>query len=122
MKKLIALLLALIAVFALSTTAIASAPDNLITKEQAKEIALDHAGYDAAQVRFIKAKLDIDDGRYEYEIEFRADGNIEYDYTINAENGRIVDFDRDYEAPERFEFRFFNLFEILRNLIAKIFA
>ena len=94
MKKLIALLLALIAVFALSTTAIASAPDNLITKEQAKEIALDHAGYDEAQVRFSKAKLDIDDGRYEYEGKAYLDG-YEYEFEINAASGVIINWDSE---------------------------
>ena len=91
MKKLIALLLALLVVFSLSVSAFAAPSENLISKERAKEIALDHAGYEKSEVRFIKAKLDRDDGRYEYEIEFRAEGNLEYDYSINAVNGKIVE-------------------------------
>lgn len=120
MKKLIALLLALLVVFSLSASAFAAAPENLISKDRAKEIALDHAGYEESEVRFIKAKLDRDDGRYEYEIEFRADGNLEYDYSINAVNGNIVEYDRDYDAPDRFEA--FNFFKFFRNLLARFFG
>lgn len=119
MKKLIALFLALLVVFSLSVSAFAAAPENLISKERAKEIALEHAGYEKSEVRFVKAKLDRDDGRYEYEIEFRAEGNLKYDYSINAVNGRIVEFDRDYEA-NRFEV--FNFVAFFRNLLARLFG
>lgn len=120
MKKLIALLLALLVVFSLSASAFAAPPENLISEKRAKEIALEHAGYEESEVRFVRAKLDFDDGRYEYEIEFRAEENLEYDYSINAENGKVVEFDRDYEAPERFEF--FSFFAFLRNLLEKLFG
>ena len=120
MKKLIAFLLALLVVFSLSVPALAAPSENLISKERAKKIALDHAGYEESEVRFVKAKLDRDDGRYEYEIEFRADGNIEYDYSINAVNGKIVEFDRDYEAPDVFES--IGLFRFFRNLLARLFG
>ena len=93
---------------------------NLISEKKAKEIALEHAGYEESEVKFVKAKLDYDDGRYEYEIEFRAEGNLEYDYSINAKNGKIVDFDRDYEAPERYEA--FGFIAFLKNLLAKLFG
>ncbi len=120
MKKLTALSLALLAIFSLSVSAAAAPSDNLISKAQAKEIALDHAGYEEFEVRFVKAKLDRDDGRYEYEIEFRADGNLEYDYSIDAVSGRIVEFDRDYDAPDRFEA--FSIIRFFRNLLAKLFG
>ena len=119
MKKLTAFLLAALVVLSLSVTAFAAPPDNLISKNEAKAIALKDAGYEANEVRFLKAKLDFDDGKYEYEIEFRAEGNLEYDYTINAENGKIVEFDRDYEGRDRFEF--FNFFAFLRNLFENLF-
>ena len=119
MKKLTAFLLAALFVLSLSVTAFAAPPDNLISKNEAKAIALKDAGYEANEVRFLKAKLDFDDGRYEYEIEFRAEGNLEYEYTINAENGKIVEFDRDYEGRDRFEF--FNFFAFLRNLFENLF-
>lgn len=120
MKKLIALLLALLVVFSLSASAFAASSENLISKDKAKEIALNHAGYEKSEVRFLKARLDRDDGRYEYEIEFRAEGNLEYDYSINAVNGKVVEYDRDYEAPDRFEA--FNLFRFFRNLLVRFFG
>lgn len=118
MKKFTAILLAALVLLSLSVTAFAAPSDNLITEKEAKAIALKDAGYKESEVKFTKAKLDFDDGRYEYEIEFRADGNLEYDYTINAENGKIVEFDRDYEGRDRFEF---NFFKFLRNLFENLF-
>ena len=118
MKKLIALLLALLVVFSLSAPSFA-ANGNLISESRAKEIALNHAGYVESEVRFQKVRLERDDGRYEYEVEFIADDNCEYEYSINAESGRIVEFDRDYEGGGRFEG--FSLFSFLRNLFARFF-
>ena len=44
---------------------------------------------------FTKTKLDHDDGRAEYEIEFVSD-DTEYEYEIDAVRGQILDYDRDY--------------------------
>lgn len=52
-----------------------------ITLEQAKQIALDQAGLTADQVQFTEAKLDSDDGRREYDIEFWAN-DVEYSAEI----------------------------------------
>ena len=65
-----------------------------ISLAKAKEIALKHAGLSAAQVRFTKAELDYDDGIAEYEIEFKYDG-WEYEYTIHAGTGVILDWEKD---------------------------
>ena len=54
---------------------------NIITMEEAKEIALTDAGLTEANVTFVKTELDTDNGRQEYEIEFYS-GNKEYDYEI----------------------------------------
>lgn len=62
-----------------------------VTLEKAKQIALDHAGVSAANAMFTKAKQDYDDGRTQYEIEFRV-GMTEYDYEIDAATGRITDY------------------------------
>ena len=63
---------------------------------KAKKIALKNAGLTASQVRFIKAKLDYDDGRYIYDVEFYK-GGVEYDYEIHAKTSRSLDKDIDYD-------------------------
>ncbi|MCM1060173.1 MAG: PepSY domain-containing protein [Eubacterium sp.] len=65
-----------------------------ITLDEAKAIALEHAGFKEDQVRFTKSKLDRDDGVDEYEIEFKANG-VEYEYKINASTGKIIEYDVD---------------------------
>ncbi len=67
-----------------------------IGEERAKAIALEHAGISAAQVTFIKAKLSREDGRIIYDVEFYGE-NTEYDYEIDAMNGRILEADLDIE-------------------------
>lgn len=61
-----------------------------ITLQQAKEIALTDAGVTAAEVTFTKEKVDRDDGRYEYDLEF-VSATHKYEYEINASSGAIVD-------------------------------
>ena len=65
-----------------------------VSEEQAKQVALAHAGFKAEDVRFIKSKLDRDDGRKEFEIEFIAN-NMKYEYSVDAATGRITEFDID---------------------------
>lgn len=62
--------------------------------ERAKEIALQHVGLSASGVNFVKAELDYDDGRAEYEIEFHHNFR-EYEYTIDAASGTILEAERD---------------------------
>lgn len=73
---------------------------NYIGEAKAKEIALDHAGLSSSQVTFVRAKLDWDDGRAEYEVEFYTNGK-EYDYEIDAVTGdiRSYDYDAEHYAP-----------------------
>lgn len=65
-----------------------------ITSEQAKEIALNHAGQSASNVYFDKLELDYDDGMQIYEIEF-VSGNMEYEYEIDAATGAILEYEWD---------------------------
>lgn len=67
-----------------------------IGAEQAKNIALNHAGVNAANVAFIYAEFDYDDGMRVYDVEFFA-GNKEYDYKIDAASGAILGYDYDIE-------------------------
>ena len=72
-----------------------------ITVEEAKTIALNHAGLTADAVTFVKAKQDYDDGRLVYEIEFvtsSGNGYLEYDYEIDAATGSVVSYDYDAES------------------------
>ena len=64
-----------------------------ISLEDAKKIALDHAGLTESQITGMKAESGYDDGRLEYEIEFWA-GNVEYEYTILGD-GSILKQERD---------------------------
>ncbi len=68
--------------------------NNYITESKAKAIALQHAGLNESEVRIKKVKFDYDDGRAEYEVEFRK-GRMEYEYIIDAVNGTILEFDMD---------------------------
>ena len=78
------------------TVAATEAARSFIGVDRAKSIALGHAGVSGSSVSFSKAKLDDDDGRGVYEIEFYV-GNTEYDYKIDAYSGGIIvyDIDRD---------------------------
>jgi uncharacterized membrane protein YkoI len=68
--------------------------DSYIGVEKAKSIALGHAG--VSNVTYTKAKLDHDDGQVVYEIEFRK-GGVEYDYTIRATDGSILEHDSEWD-------------------------
>ena len=66
-----------------------------VTRDEAIDIALSDAGItkDAADTLIIHR--DYDNGREEYEIEFRS-GSSEWDYTIDVETGNITGY--DYEV------------------------
>ena len=65
-------------------------------REQAKEVALAHAGLQAAQVTALRVEEDRDDGRPEYEVEFKC-GGMEYDYTIDAETFAILEHEKEWD-------------------------
>ena len=73
----------------------------VLTADQAKNKALAHAGLKANQVTFVKSKLDWDDGRQVYDVEFYTSDYKEYDYEIDASTGEVVsyDFDAEDHAP-----------------------
>ena len=74
----------------------AGSTGSYISADKAKEIALSHAGVSASAATFVKAKLDWDDGRMEYEVEFYAN-NTEYDYEIDATSGTVLSYDKDWK-------------------------
>ena len=67
-----------------------------ISAAEAKSIALAHAGLTEAQVKGLRAEYDRDDGRPEYDVEFRV-GNMEYEYEIHAETGKILSWDKEID-------------------------
>ncbi|NCB94273.1 MAG: peptidase [Clostridia bacterium] len=77
-----------------TTDAQAPVQSTYIGIDKAKNLAVSHAGLNLADVIFQKAKLENDDGRAEYEIEFYANGT-EYEYAVHAENGTILEYDSE---------------------------
>ena len=69
---------------------------NYIGEQAAQEAALAHAGVSAQNVSFVRTKLDFDNGRWEYEVEFYDQGT-EYDYSIDAVTGEVLAYDYDAE-------------------------
>ena len=67
-----------------------------ITAEEAKQIALSHAGVAEADARAVQTELDFDRGVEVYEVEFSV-GRVEYEYEINAETGEVIKAERDYD-------------------------
>ena len=72
-----------------------SSQNTEIDVNEAKVLALTHAGIDQASAVFTKASLGIDDGTAVYDLEFYA-GDFEYDYELDASTGAVRDFDKDY--------------------------
>ncbi len=62
-----------------------------ISMDEAKAIALNHAGLTEQEIRNVHLESDFDNGIGIYEVEFRA-GNMKYEYEIRQDNGQIVEF------------------------------
>ena len=65
-----------------------------IGEAKAQSIALSAAGLTAGQVSRLRCHLERDDGRWEYQVEFRS-GSMEYEYEIDALTGSILSRDMD---------------------------
>lgn len=68
-----------------------------ISTEEAKSIALKHAGLTDSEAVWVTARLERDDGRMIYDIEFWM-GSQEYDYELDAYTGEILACDYDIEG------------------------
>ncbi|HIT31792.1 MAG TPA: PepSY domain-containing protein [Candidatus Enterenecus stercoripullorum] len=76
-----------------------SSTSTMITEARAREIALNHAGVSASQVTFLKSRLDYDNGRRIYDVEFyNTSSYTEYDYEIDAYTGAVLSYDFDAEG------------------------
>ena len=67
---------------------------SVLSPEAARASALQHAGLSSAS--FTKTKLDQDDGRSVYEIEFHT-ADCEYEYQIDAVTGAVLDYEMNEE-------------------------
>lgn len=69
-----------------------------IGSDKAISIALEKAGVKKEDALYIKHELDAENGVLIYDVTFRA-GDYDYDYDINAVNGSIVSYEKEYEGP-----------------------
>ena len=79
-----------------STPASSPASGTAITEDAARQAALTHAGLAESDVQFVQCKLDRDDGRQVYDVEFYT-ASAEYDYEIDAATGEVLSYDYDAE-------------------------
>ena len=89
MKKMFVTVLAIMMVAACAFGALAD-----VTLEEAKQIALDHAGVAAEDAVFTKAHHDHEDGRVVADIEFYV-GETEYDYDVDITTGEVVEYETE---------------------------
>ena len=69
---------------------------DLIGKEKAKSIALNHAGVSAGDARKMECEYELDDGVKEYEVDFHV-GKYEYSYSIHAKTGKILSWEKEID-------------------------
>ena len=62
-----------------------------ISVDEAKNIAVQHAGFNIANVTFVKQKYDFDDGMAKWELEFVVNTN-KYEYEVSASNGTVLKY------------------------------
>ena len=67
-----------------------------ITQEEAKQLALQHAGVTEKDASNLQVKFDYDDGRGEYEVEWYV-GRTEYSCDVDALTGAILSYDKELD-------------------------
>ena len=66
-----------------------------VTQKEAMAIALEHAGFDETQVKFLRAEFELEKTVVpHYDVSF-LQGQWEYEYEIDAQTGEILSFERD---------------------------
>ncbi len=76
-----------------------STSSDILTEEEAKQIALKDANVKEKDITNIRVKKDIEDGKTIYEVEFYVQAE-EYDYEIDVTTGKIIS--KDYEIENDF--------------------
>lgn len=67
-----------------------------ITKEQALQIALNHAQVNENDIFLLRIEQEFDDGISFYEIDFNV-GLMQYEYCIDIDDGQIIEFNIDHK-------------------------
>ena len=68
-----------------------------VSRDEALDAALKHAGFKKDEVDFVKkVEMDWEHGRKIYEICFYK-GGFEYEYDIDAVTGRVLKFEKDWD-------------------------
>ncbi len=65
-----------------------------LSAAEAKDVVLAHAGFEKKNVTFVKVKIDEEDGRLVYEVEFIVN-RVEYEYEIDAVSGEILSAEKE---------------------------
>ena len=76
---------------------LAASSTQTISREQAQEIALKHAGFTIQEVTCLRTEFDWDDNRWD--VDFRA-GDWEHEYDIHTGSGDIIKVDKEYDPIE----------------------
>ena len=71
-------------------------PTGQIGHAAAKSAALTHAGVSESQAYDMDVELDDEDGRWVYEVEFKAD-DMEYEYVVDAYTGAVLEYDMEQD-------------------------
>ena len=69
----------------------------VIGTERAKAIALERTGQSAETVQMRTLKLTWEDGRRVYEVEFLTGDRVEYDLTLDARTGQVLELQQEIE-------------------------
>ena len=81
----------------LNDTELEQVAGGTLTQDEALAKALEHAQISRDQVDFVKkVEMDYEHGRKVWEVTFYQ-GNFEFDYNIDAENGSILKFEKDWD-------------------------
>ena len=74
---------------------VSSPSEETISADEAKAIALNHAGFTEGDIRGYRAELDRERSGLVYEIEFVA-GNYEYEYEVDAVSGAVLKAEKEF--------------------------
>ena len=77
-----------------NTDNLTASKTEIITRDRAIELALNHAGLNKTQIYDLEAELDRERGGTYWEIDFES-GNLEYSYDINAQTEEIRKLEKE---------------------------